>query len=102
MADTRPAHETKEIATLAHPFIDHVFNLNQVTDGKCNGTALWLGGQVLALYLAHILPRSKEPQRKRVVELGSGVGLTSYVLCKSGSSDFNSGSLQLGTLFARL
>ena len=53
-------------------------------NGVSNGTNLWLGGQALALFLAHNLPAlqhvSHDPTRPlRVIELGSGIGLTACV-----------------------
>lgn len=72
-----PAHETKHIQTLSHPFLTSTFDIYQVADGKHNGTGLWLGGQTLALYLADTLGTCLPNQRRRrIIELGSGVGLT--------------------------
>ncbi len=51
-----PAHETKHISTLSYPFRDVVFQLTQRNDGASNGTALWLGAQILSAFLADVLP----------------------------------------------
>ena len=83
----RPAHETKHIAILEYPFRDHVFQLAQRDNGATNGTGLWLGAQCLTLYLADLL-KNKPPSsglsaganRPRVIELGSGIGLSACVL----------------------
>lgn len=65
-----PAHHTKHL-----PILDYdVFHLAQQDNGVSNGTALWLGAQCLSLYLtAH--HKLKHPGM-RVIELGSGIGLT--------------------------
>lgn len=78
----RPAHHTKHLSLLQHPFRASSFHLTQRNNGQTNGTALWLGAQCLALYLAHICARkSTIPSHRRptVVELGSGIGLSAYV-----------------------
>jgi len=75
-----PAHSTKHIQTLVYEFNSQfVFNLFQSQDGVSNGTALWLGGQILACYLASLYHDSKHPPR-RAIELGAGVGLASLVV----------------------
>ncbi|KAF9246209.1 hypothetical protein BU15DRAFT_40104 [Melanogaster broomeanus] len=85
-----PAHHTKHLSTLRYTFHGHTFHLNQRDDGISNGTALWLGAQILSAYLANELKASRvrmrvgEQRRPRAVELGSGIGLTSLVLCSLG------------------
>ncbi|KDQ60708.1 hypothetical protein JAAARDRAFT_124855 [Jaapia argillacea MUCL 33604] len=83
-----PAHHTKHLSILDYPFINSRYMLAQSDDGATNGTALWLGAQCLSLYFAHIvakLPKSGTPGRRpRVIELGSGVGLTALVLSSLG------------------
>ncbi|KAG8816736.1 hypothetical protein FRC17_000206 [Serendipita sp. 399] len=74
------------------------FLLNQRDDhGVTNGTTLWLGGQVLSYYLASTLQEpsndaynlkdgdeKQKRRRKRVIELGSGIGLTALVMHSMG------------------
>ncbi|RDX56633.1 hypothetical protein OH76DRAFT_1369514 [Lentinus brumalis] len=87
----RPAHETKHIPLLDYPFRDHVFHLAQRDNGATNGTGLWLGAQCLTLYLADLL-KNKSPSsglsaganRPRVIELGSGIGLSALALASIG------------------
>ncbi|EJD05816.1 uncharacterized protein FOMMEDRAFT_104080 [Fomitiporia mediterranea MF3/22] len=91
-----PAHETKHLSLLAYPFRDDiVFNLAQLSDGANNGTALWLGAQILSAYLTDTLPSpsplpipgsTRHSRTPRAIELGSGVGLTSLVLAVQGWS----------------
>ncbi len=77
-----PAHVTKHVPLLVCPFnSSSSFVLSQRADGVSNGTALWLGGQCLAIYLAHNLPRCNlHSKRPSVIELGSGIGFTACVL----------------------
>ncbi|KIJ16828.1 hypothetical protein PAXINDRAFT_168284 [Paxillus involutus ATCC 200175] len=85
-----PAHHTKHLSTLTYTSNGHTFHLDQRDDGISNGTALWLGGQVLSAYLVNELKGSRvrarvgEQRRPRAVELGSGIGLTALVLCSLG------------------
>ena len=71
-----PAHQTKHLPTLTYPFNGCTFLLAQSSDGTSNGTALWLGAQLLSVYAASAL----DARRPKAVELGSGVGLTACVL----------------------
>lgn len=71
-----PAHQTKHLPTLTYPFNGCTFHLHQSSDGTSNGTALWLGAQVLSAYAASTI----RPGRLKAVELGSGIGLTACVL----------------------
>ncbi|KAL0947003.1 hypothetical protein HGRIS_013148 [Hohenbuehelia grisea] len=76
-----PAHHTKHAISLSYPFRNSSFILNQRDDGKNNGTALWLGAQCLSAFLAaHHQPK---PHQK-VIELGSGIGLTALTLAAQG------------------
>ncbi|EAU88462.1 hypothetical protein CC1G_11934 [Coprinopsis cinerea okayama7 len=85
MSSPQPAHSTKHLPQLSYPFQHSTFILNQQTDGSHNGTALWLGGQILALFLANFHARfttNKAPPR--AIELGSGIGLTALALSSLG------------------
>ncbi|KZT60408.1 hypothetical protein CALCODRAFT_492456 [Calocera cornea HHB12733] len=99
-----PAHETKHVPLLRVPFPSHTFELAQSASAESNGTALWLCGQVLALYVlaeypapaAAPAPRTSQPgtgatrstaqlgRRRRACELGSGTGLTTLALASQG------------------
>ncbi|KAH7889294.1 hypothetical protein F5I97DRAFT_499636 [Phlebopus sp. FC_14] len=85
-----PAHHTKHLTTLAYPFNGHTFHLAQQDNGTSNGTALWLGSQVLSAYLANELKGTRsrvavgQQRRPRAVELGSGIGLTALALSSLG------------------
>ncbi|KAG9318784.1 hypothetical protein JVU11DRAFT_884 [Chiua virens] len=82
---TLPAHNTKHIRSLKYTHLSQTFHLTQSDDGRSNGTALWLGGQILSLYLAyHLKPTAHKQPRPRAIELGSGVGLTALVLSALG------------------
>ncbi|KLO12606.1 hypothetical protein SCHPADRAFT_407983 [Schizopora paradoxa] len=58
-----PAHETKHISSLSYPSRDVVFQLAQRNDGASNGTALWLGAQILSAFLADVLSSSTTANR---------------------------------------
>lgn len=77
MPPSCPAHATKHVPLLAFSTPNATFHLAQLQDGVANGTALWLGAQCLAAYLAesHLRYRSTPPT-PAAIELGSGVGLT--------------------------
>ncbi|KAI0705816.1 hypothetical protein BC835DRAFT_1409881 [Cytidiella melzeri] len=84
-----PAHETKHLARLVYTFRNSTFHLSQRNDGSTNGTALWMGGQVLSAWLAEHY--GKKPwlqkganRRPRLIELGSGIGLTALAMCSLG------------------
>ncbi|KDR81530.1 hypothetical protein GALMADRAFT_276302 [Galerina marginata CBS 339.88] len=84
-----PAHLTKCIPLLSYSFASSTFALSQQDDGISNGTALWLGGQCLAMYLAQTHTRlkpsiSNSSRPPRAIELGSGIGLTALALCSLG------------------
>ncbi|KAI6028788.1 hypothetical protein F5J12DRAFT_807732 [Pisolithus orientalis] len=80
-----PAHQTKHLPTLTYPFIYSTFYLAQSSDGTSNGTALWLGAQLLSAYLAAELKDVHlKTTRPRAVELGSGIGLTALALASLG------------------
>ncbi|KAG2157332.1 hypothetical protein DEU56DRAFT_764038 [Suillus clintonianus] len=100
MSDTQPAHHTKHLPVLAYPFNNAVFHLVQRDDGTSNGTALWLGAQVLSIYLsAEFKGKSRktiatgtdnnssvlcDTARTKAVELGSGIGLMALALASLG------------------
>lgn len=73
-----PAQHTKHLNSLHYPFHDNDFHLAQRDDGVSNGTALWLGGQLMAAFLSQTLATRRTP-RLRAIELGAGIGLTSCV-----------------------
>lgn len=80
MTSSVPAHLTKHIPRLQHPFNNLSFALAQRADGVSNGTALWLSGQCLSIYLADTHAKFASAQRPpRALELGSGIGLTACV-----------------------
>lgn len=79
---SQPAHLTKHIPVLEYSLNSTVFLLSQLSDGVSNGTALWLGGQCLAMYFVQMHNKFKPSNLQRpprVIELGSGIGLTAYV-----------------------
>lgn len=76
---TLPAHLTKHIPSLEARFHSSTFSLSQRSDGISNGTALWLGAQVLASYLADALPPPQHSSESTVLELGSGIGFSAWV-----------------------
>jgi len=84
-----PAHHTKHFPVLAYLFNDIPFRLAQRDDGISNGTALWLGAQVLSTYLAVQYRKTSAPGsvRSNAVELGSGIGLLAYVCLPTGMHD---------------
>ncbi|KAL4068029.1 hypothetical protein V8B97DRAFT_1915192 [Scleroderma yunnanense] len=81
-----PAHQTKHLPTLTYPFNGCTFHFAQSSDGISNGTALWLGAQVLSAYAASELNaiRLSNQRRPKAVELGSGIGLTALALSTLG------------------
>ncbi|KAF9532255.1 hypothetical protein CPB83DRAFT_847524 [Crepidotus variabilis] len=83
---SQPAHLTKHIPQLQYNFNSTPYSLAQLTDGVSNGTALWLGGQCLAMYLAqhHGKLFKSESRTPRAIELGSGIGLTALALASLG------------------
>ncbi|KAG1877894.1 hypothetical protein DFJ58DRAFT_648214 [Suillus subalutaceus] len=100
MSDIQPAHHTKHLPVLAYPFNSVAFHLVQRDDGTSNGTALWLGAQVLSVYLsAEFKGKSRKTietgtdnnasvlcntARPKAVELGSGIGLMALALASLG------------------
>lgn len=82
----QPASDTKHIPTLT---VDFGYNtrLHIQQDDQDNhnrepstGNTLWIGGQVLAAYIQQFHPCKTHAPPQRVIELGSGVGLTAYVM----------------------
>lgn len=52
-----PAHQTKHLPLIVYPVCDNIkFELAQSDDGANNGTALWLGAQILSAFLTDALP----------------------------------------------
>ncbi|CAA7271779.1 unnamed protein product [Cyclocybe aegerita] len=81
---SQPAHLTKHVPLLSYPLPAAVLSLSQLTDGVSNGTALWLGGQCLAIYLSQMHKKFSTPTSRRAIELGSGIGLTALALSSLG------------------
>ncbi|EEB96616.1 hypothetical protein MPER_04220, partial [Moniliophthora perniciosa FA553] len=80
LSTTLPATFTKHLSVLDYHFSSTVsFQLAQLDNGISNGTALWLGAQCLSAYVAHFVKPGST-----VIELGSGIGLTSLVLASLG------------------
>lgn len=75
----QPASDTKHIPTLTIDF-NHTTRLHiqQDDQGLSTANTLWIGGQVLAAYIQQFHPCNKHGPPQRVIELGSGVGLTAY------------------------
>jgi hypothetical protein len=81
-----PAHKTKHVRQLDVKIGSSTFKLNQSDAGDTNGTALWLGGQLLSAYLLHLhttgklhRSRSSVGSKPRAIEVGSGIGLCGCV-----------------------
>ncbi|GJE90852.1 hypothetical protein PsYK624_069960 [Phanerochaete sordida] len=84
-----PAHQTKHLPALDYRFRHSLFHLAQLDNGNTNGTALWMGAQVLSAWLSRLLdkPRARQTvpsRRPRVLELGSGIGLSALALSSLG------------------
>lgn len=89
-----PAHETKNEPILYYPVLPTslVLELKQSdTTQNTTGSTLWLGAQVLAVYLFDLYgskPRPPAPtegsRRPRAIDLGAGVGLTAHVMTMLG------------------
>lgn len=83
-----PAHETKGEAILYYPVLPTslVLALRQSdTAQNTTGSTLWLGAQILAVYLFDVYgskPRRATP--RRAIDLGAGVGLTAHVMAMLG------------------
>ena len=96
-----PAHKTKHISLLDYRFRHCTFRLAQLDDGNTNGTALWMGAQVLSAFLSQHLDQKhrvkgvSHPRRPRVLELGSGIGLSAYVAQSSLAHRRGSSSVSL-------
>ncbi|KDQ33220.1 hypothetical protein PLEOSDRAFT_1091377 [Pleurotus ostreatus PC15] len=76
-----PAHLTKHLPLLHYPFRNNNFLLAQQNDGFSTGTALWLGAQCLSAFLAE---NFTSRNRLKVIELGSGIGLTALAMSSLG------------------
>lgn len=68
-----PATLTKHLPNLRCSFAGLNLELSQSDDGKSNGSALWLGAQIIA---CHLKASSFKLANKNVCELGSGIGFT--------------------------
>lgn len=82
-----PAHQTKSLATLSyllHPSLSLTLTQSD-SRASTTGSTLWLGAQLLSLYLISTLPAvPKQTSRPRALELGAGIGLTSLALSSLG------------------
>jgi predicted nicotinamide N-methyase len=74
-----PAHQTKHLPVLYARVGPHTFRLRQAANGDTNGSALWLGGQLLAAHLLELHATGKLARTHRAIELGAGIGLCGYV-----------------------
>lgn len=74
----KPAHITKHYKLLNCLFNGASFQLAQSDNGDTNGSALWLGAQILSVYLADVKAINGGKGR-RAIELGSGIGFSAYV-----------------------
>jgi len=87
-----PAHRTKHLPLLVdYPFGSARFSLSQTDDGrlKTTGSTLWLGSQVLSLYLRQVVSTRIQladglHRPVKVIELGSGIGLSALALASLG------------------
>ncbi|KAL8283121.1 hypothetical protein RQP46_005899 [Phenoliferia psychrophenolica] len=88
-----PAHQTKDLASLDYPLPSGQRVLISQDDANTDSTGrtVWLGAQVLAVYL-HDLLRAEKPfievrggtkRRRRVIELGAGTGASLPLLLKT-------------------
>jgi predicted nicotinamide N-methyase len=88
MSTIQPAHTTKNVATLVYPLpppLSHkTLHLSQdSTAATTTGSTLWLGAQVLTIYLYSLYTPSTS-SGKRALDLGAGIGLTSLALAALG------------------
>jgi len=88
MSTIQPAHATKNVASLAYPLpppLSHkTLHLAQdSTAATTTGSTLWLGAQVLTIYL-YTLYTPIASHGKRALDLGAGTGLTSLALAALG------------------
>lgn len=85
-----PAHATKNEPILYYPVLPTslVLELKQSdTTQNTTGSTLWLGAQILAVYLFDLYgskPAAERSRRPRAIDLGAGVGLTTHVMTMLG------------------
>lgn len=86
-----PAHETKNETALHYPVLPTSLVLKLKQSDKTQnttGSTLWLGAQILALYLFDMYGSKKRPldggSRPKAIDLGAGVGLTAHVMAMLG------------------
>ncbi|KAF8245999.1 hypothetical protein K440DRAFT_632942 [Wilcoxina mikolae CBS 423.85] len=89
MSTIQPAHTTKNVTTLVYPLpppLSHkTLHLSQdSTAATTTGSTLWLGAQVLTIYLYSLYTPSSTSSGKRALDLGAGIGLTSLALAALG------------------
>lgn len=76
-----PAHQTKHLATIDYPLPSgQAVALRQAIslENDSTGRTLWLGAQVLSVYLHQLLGNVKG---KSCIDLGSGTGASIARLC---------------------
>ena len=93
-----PATQIKSVAVLSYHFQDREasnppsrffaakftasdfqFTIRQKVDGVSNGTAIWLSGQILSAFMLDVIRSEEKKKTKRiprVLDLGSGTGIT--------------------------
>ncbi|GAA6029333.1 hypothetical protein JCM8097_003624 [Rhodosporidiobolus ruineniae] len=83
-----PAHTTKEVPLLLYtlPCGVQVDITQDCASPDSTGRTIWLGAQILSVYLHDALgrPSSSNGRRRRAIELGSGTGLLSLALASQG------------------
>ncbi|GAA5934017.1 hypothetical protein JCM1841_002051 [Sporobolomyces salmonicolor] len=85
-----PAHETKHLDLLVGYTLPDRSRVNIHQDNSTpdsTGRTVWLGAQILSVYLYHLLHDSRpfsHARRKTVIDLGSGTGLLSLSLASMG------------------
>lgn len=75
-----PAYDTKHLSLLTCHVDGSTYILHQDNASCETGSTLWLSAQVLIAYLLGRRPRRRSARRERVLELGSGIGLTALAL----------------------